>query len=1439
MQLRTEGIYPMVFARRCSIGQSILGRRSHRDGLTSKHLSFDELESRLALSASSLILDVNTISAGSLPNRFISTGEQVFFAANDGIHGQELWRTDGTEIGTQLVRDLTEGFESSRFPLAANLNGNLVFIKSTLNGSSLWISDGTLAGTTPLAEGVISWEAYSSDSPLAGGVVLDNVLYFLAYRSNEAPAIWRTDGTVDGTWAIDATQGLSPEKLFVFDDKIFFAGRPSGGPLELWATDGTSEGTARVNRTPLSSTGVTIGSFAELNGQLYFTVINNLVPNVGGIWRTDGTADGTVQIYASASTVFPYVEPQLVSYDGLLYFNASVRFGFGGVPPITVLWTIDGDGTNAVAVTSSNGEYIYSARSLTKSHGLLFFTATSPSGTELWRTDGTSSGTFAPNDPTPGANNSTAPGFLTSIGDRLYFTTDRPGTSTATRISSVWTSDGTNTGTVQLYSVPAAIFPPATSDTRPLVGLSNGQVIFMGQNAVDGTEPWVTDGTVDGTRMIRNVNDLTGDGVGSGVAVGKLIYFTATAPGGEVLSQLWVTDGTSQGTRKVDFQLPNGDPINPKQLSSVDGKLVFINRRLTASGIPQEFLIVSDGTTNGTTIIFEGTELSLYDRYMIPGVGPSRLSFSGMASDGRSGFWFTDLTLTGTFHWANFAPTNSQLEFQPGYVTVNGFTYFIVRFNQSAYESTFQLWRTDGTRDGTTKASSADYLFPTSSGISVNQLQVIGDKIYFFGHDGLNANIFETDGTVAGTRVVFQTQQTRFFSKLQNLTAFQGALYFTFASSPTRTDQLWRADVESEQGTLIADLDNLSGFTAAGNKLYFTYSWGDTVQLGLTDGTSKGTRLLSQRYGRINFGGIAAKMDVRGLLVFTTDDSKGQHRILISDGTDEGTYPLVDLFPIYGRQFQSTGPVRAYHLFHIRNRIVYAKKDYQFGLELHRIDFIPPKLIVAGPGITAPNDLSDFTLLVKDLADQSSDRIYTFEIDWNGDGQVDETLTGPNGTVARHQFVDEGQFLVRFSVKTPEGVVGQTIEKMIRSSRELQIEIVNLPVEVVSSEEVPITVEVRGDLVTSSGPILVGIDVNEDNVYDFFTLVQGRRATATIAIPLPTLNPNSGVQDAVRHLRVMASTTAGVVSTNQEVLVKRMRREFKNGEWTFTVGAGVNDVSVEARVDELNRATFVVTDRRGLTRNTGSDNQLAGNLIIYGGSNSNRIDVSTYSRNTTIYGGAGSDTIIGSAQADLIYGDGLKVDSGDQNGNDWIDGRGGDDSIVGDGAEGSQSRHLGADIIFGGEGNDTIYGDETIMDGGEGGNDLLYGDNGNDSIDARSGSDTAYGGEGQDTIVGGADSDLVTFTNAKSGGEGRNMAIPFSAITSAVVIPQVAHGSFTSACYTQDALLTDIALSSWNTKERSERDIEMDEESSLELWEISLEQIPMKHGATSDGRRIV
>lgn len=82
------------------------------------------------------------------PSQYVALNGEVFFRANDGENGTELWKTDGTPEGTVLVKDINPGGSSSS-PSGLIAFGGLVFFEADdgTHGDELWVTDGTEAGT--------------------------------------------------------------------------------------------------------------------------------------------------------------------------------------------------------------------------------------------------------------------------------------------------------------------------------------------------------------------------------------------------------------------------------------------------------------------------------------------------------------------------------------------------------------------------------------------------------------------------------------------------------------------------------------------------------------------------------------------------------------------------------------------------------------------------------------------------------------------------------------------------------------------------------------------------------------------------------------------------------------------------------------------------------------------------------------------------------------------------------------------------------------------------------------------------------------------------------------------------------------------------------------------------------------------------------------------
>ena len=135
-----------------------------------------------------LVTDLNAGPTGADPSYLTNLNGTLFFTANDGIHGSELWKTDGTAGGTTLVKDINPGAAGSNIKNLVNVNGTLYFSANDgTHGNELWKSDGTAAGTV-LVQDI---NQRSIDSNPANFTVLGNSLLFTADDGFHGTELWK------------------------------------------------------------------------------------------------------------------------------------------------------------------------------------------------------------------------------------------------------------------------------------------------------------------------------------------------------------------------------------------------------------------------------------------------------------------------------------------------------------------------------------------------------------------------------------------------------------------------------------------------------------------------------------------------------------------------------------------------------------------------------------------------------------------------------------------------------------------------------------------------------------------------------------------------------------------------------------------------------------------------------------------------------------------------------------------------------------------------------------------------------------------------------------------------------------------------------------------------------------------------------------------------
>ncbi|WP_157972818.1 YCF48-related protein [Aureibaculum luteum] len=397
---------------------------------------------------------------------------------------------------------------------------------------------------------------------------------------------------------------------------------------------------------------------------------------------------------------------------------------------------------------------------------------------------------------------------FTTVNNQSYFTaTDN------LHGKELWTSDGTKEGTFLIKDISTLGSSYPTN-----LKVFKGEVYFSANDGVFGQELWKTNGTENGTVMIKNIHTSLGQGsyINNLTIFNNELYFTATDNYINGNYQIWKTDGTESGTIKI-----------------YDGGTQRITNLIVTK---TKFYVISSGLYefNFTTKTLIPIEINNVDPYPV---------ISNLNAFENGLYFITSVNYSGQnlrFYRLDDLGNQTLLhEFiQPQYgdIDIHNFTqvgssvYFSITTDYNSQDDTDVLWKTDGTTTGTTAITSFKW-DRHWSGSNMSNFIEYKNELYFNSGSQNSFKLWKSNGTNAGTVEALNSQ----LSSTIDMFVFNDLLFYT------TSNQLISTDGTTENTKKFSDLsisskasDDIFNIKSAENMIYFEANFQDKKALYTT-----------------------------------------------------------------------------------------------------------------------------------------------------------------------------------------------------------------------------------------------------------------------------------------------------------------------------------------------------------------------------------------------------------------------------------------------------------------------------------------------------------------------------------------------------------------------------------------------------------------------------
>ena len=763
----------------------------------------------------SLYEEYDTATGSSFPKNLTPFNKNLYFTANDGLNGVELWSINNRGLGEKIVKDIDP--DGSSMPDELTVVGNkLYFTADDGNGRKLWVLKN---------QNKVEKVANSGAEPRHLTEV-DGKLYYSA-TSAQGREPWVVKGG-RATQLQDINPGIrsSNPKQFQLARRetkkgtkkfLYFSANGGERGVELW-TQNISQGRAKAEQLADLYSGAPSSDPRHLtnsNEQLFFTANDGktgrelwtLDAPVGVDDTTDPSRNNLVEssLVKNIRTNAQSSDPtELHNHRGGLFFSANN--GRNGFEP----WSNQGTKKSTKLFKDINkGRQSSSPSSFTTHKTSLFFAADDGrKGSELWISNGKSKGTKLAADIQRGQGSS-SPSSLLMQGKTLFMSAD----------------DGKHGRELWAYSIKSGDYMLVRdirsgsrlgSNPSELTSL-NGQIVFAAEGDTYGRELWSSDGTKHGTNLLIDINPggLDSNPKGLSLLNGSLYFTGNTYFNGRQILKL---DGDGLKVTEVQGSLEETKASEPSDLHASRDQLFF----------SAETTIDSSEEKDDTTSSIGGSTDSDPGGFMAAesGIEDKATEYINNYNDNIDSYrqFNSSSFLNFAKSWAESLATSSLVEKNDSSLALDWNQYFQSKSGSSPIQIPNGLpsdaaSRTTGSSPGgsnltTTEADKKNSLgrelWISSGKVQGNKLlkdihpgqgssdpkgfTSVGTKTYFSADDGQSGEeLWVSDGTEAGTYLLSDINTGSKDSSPRSITEVDGSLYFS-AKSDRYGRELWRLD---------------------------------------------------------------------------------------------------------------------------------------------------------------------------------------------------------------------------------------------------------------------------------------------------------------------------------------------------------------------------------------------------------------------------------------------------------------------------------------------------------------------------------------------------------------------------------------------------------------------------------------------------------------------